>query len=87
MPDGDRHLIASSQLLQVFLLSFFTFTFPFSFVKKTDDLELTHRIFFLLSAHQKLQEFEEASGIEFTHIRLLARAFTHAQVGFNNLTL
>jgi len=50
-PDGDRHLIASSELLQ------------------------------------KLEEFEKASGIEFTHIRLLARAFTHAQVGFNNLTL
>ncbi|PFX26504.1 Ribonuclease 3 [Stylophora pistillata] len=50
-PDGDRHLIASSPILQ------------------------------------KLEEFEKASGIEFTHIRLLARAFTHPQVGFNNLTL
>ncbi|KAL9988518.1 hypothetical protein ACROYT_G002973 [Oculina patagonica] len=50
-PDGDRHLISSSSLLQ------------------------------------KLEEFEQASGIEFTHIRLLARAFTHPQVGFNNLTL
>jgi len=50
-PDGDRHLIASSELLQ------------------------------------KLQEFEQMSGIEFTHISLLARAFTHAQVGYNNLTL
>lgn len=50
-PSGDRHLIASSELLQ------------------------------------KLQEFEQVSGIEFTHIRLLARAFTHAQVGYNNLTL
>lgn len=50
-PDGDRHLIASSPILQ------------------------------------KLEEFEKASGIEFNHIRLLARAFTHPQVGFNNLTL
>ncbi|EDO32746.1 predicted protein, partial [Nematostella vectensis] len=36
---------------------------------------------------QKLVEFEEGSGIPFTHIRLLARAFTHPQVGKNNLTL
>ncbi|KAJ7372321.1 hypothetical protein OS493_019765 [Desmophyllum pertusum] len=50
-PDGDRHLIGSSSILQ------------------------------------KLEEFEKASGIEFNHIRLLARAFTHPQVGFNNLTL
>ncbi|XP_015787469.1 ribonuclease 3 [Tetranychus urticae] len=36
---------------------------------------------------QELREFEEMIGIEFTHIRLLARAFTHRSVGFNNLTL
>lgn len=36
---------------------------------------------------QELKEFEEMIGIEFTHIRLLARAFTHRSVGFNNLTL
>lgn len=36
---------------------------------------------------QTLVEFEEMTGIEFTHIRLLARAFTHRSVGFNNLTL
>lgn len=36
---------------------------------------------------QELKEFEEITGIEFTHIRLLARAFTHRSVGFNNLTL
>lgn len=34
-----------------------------------------------------LHEFERITGIEFTHIRLLARAFTHRSVGFNNLTL
>jgi len=50
-PNGDRHLISSSSILQ------------------------------------KLEEFEQASGIEFNHIRLLARAFTHPQVGYNNLTL
>ncbi|XP_074603919.1 ribonuclease 3 drosha [Brevipalpus obovatus] len=36
---------------------------------------------------KELHEFEDMIGIEFTHIRLLARAFTHRSVGFNNLTL
>ena len=36
---------------------------------------------------QKLTEFEEMTGIEFTHIRLLARSFTDRSIGFNNLTL
>jgi ribonuclease-3 len=36
---------------------------------------------------KELIKFEEITGIEFTHIRLLARAFTHRSVGFNNLTL
>ena len=36
---------------------------------------------------KELYEFEQITGIEFTHIRLLARAFTHRSVGFNNLTL
>jgi len=36
---------------------------------------------------QKLLKFEKATGIEFNHIRLLARAFTLRSVGFNNLTL
>ncbi|XP_076346956.1 ribonuclease 3 drosha [Tachypleus tridentatus] len=36
---------------------------------------------------KKLHEFENATGIEFTHIRLLARSFTHRSVGYNNLTL
>ncbi|XP_018494347.2 ribonuclease 3 [Galendromus occidentalis] len=36
---------------------------------------------------QKMTVFEKKIGVEFTHIRLLARAFTHRSVGFNNLTL
>ncbi|XP_035232949.1 ribonuclease 3-like, partial [Stegodyphus dumicola] len=36
---------------------------------------------------QKLNKFEEEIGIEFTHIRLLARALTHRSLGYNNLTL
>ena len=36
---------------------------------------------------QKLTEFEEMTGIEFTHVRLLARSFTDRSIGFNNLTL
>lgn len=36
---------------------------------------------------QKLVKFEEETGLEFTHIRLLARAFTMRNVGFNHLTL
>ncbi|KAK2161647.1 hypothetical protein LSH36_112g01031 [Paralvinella palmiformis] len=35
---------------------------------------------------QKMAKFEDATGIEFTHIRLLARAFTMRNVGFNHLT-
>lgn len=36
---------------------------------------------------QKLTKFEESIGVDFTHIRLLARAFTDRSVGFTNLTL
>lgn len=36
---------------------------------------------------QRLREFEAMTGIQFTHVRLLARAFTHRSIGFNNLTL
>ena len=36
---------------------------------------------------QKLVSFEDATGIEFDHVRLLARAFTLRSVGYNNLTL
>lgn len=36
---------------------------------------------------KKLTEFEAMTGIEFKHIRILARAFTHRSIGFNNITL
>ncbi|XP_026330964.1 ribonuclease 3 [Hyposmocoma kahamanoa] len=36
---------------------------------------------------QKLTEFEESIGVQFKHIRLLARAFTDRSVGFTHLTL
>ncbi|XP_058031234.1 ribonuclease 3 isoform X2 [Ahaetulla prasina] len=36
---------------------------------------------------QKLTEFEDTIGVLFTHVRLLARAFTLRTVGFNHLTL
>uniref|UniRef100_A0A673CRI8 Ribonuclease 3 n=1 Tax=Sphaeramia orbicularis TaxID=375764 RepID=A0A673CRI8_9TELE len=36
---------------------------------------------------QKLTSFEETIGVLFTHVRLLARAFTLRTVGFNHLTL
>ncbi|KAF6719972.1 Ribonuclease 3 [Oryzias melastigma] len=36
---------------------------------------------------QKLTSFEESIGVFFTHVRLLARAFTLRTVGFNHLTL
>ncbi|XP_050736665.1 ribonuclease 3-like [Eriocheir sinensis] len=35
----------------------------------------------------KLSKFEDSIGVEFKHIRLLARAFTDRSIGFNNLTL
>ena len=37
-------------------------------------------------ALQKLTKFEEDTGIEFNHIRLLARAFTDRSLGYNNLS-
>lgn len=36
---------------------------------------------------QKLTKFEDSIGVQFKHIRLLARAFTDRSVGFTNLTL
>ncbi|XP_028394785.1 ribonuclease 3-like isoform X2 [Dendronephthya gigantea] len=36
---------------------------------------------------KRLVKLEEAIGMQFKHIRLLARAFTHPQVGYNHLTL
>lgn len=36
---------------------------------------------------KKLTQFEETVGVEFKHIRLLARAFTDRSIGFTNLTL
>ncbi|KAK4883143.1 hypothetical protein RN001_006462 [Aquatica leii] len=36
---------------------------------------------------QKLTQFEDSIGVEFNHIRLLARAFTDRSVGYTNLTL
>lgn len=36
---------------------------------------------------QKLTSFEGSIGVLFTHVRLLARAFTLRTVGFNHLTL
>ena len=36
---------------------------------------------------KNLTVFETKTGIPFKHIRLLARAFTHRSIGFNNLTL
>ncbi|XP_067003035.1 ribonuclease 3 [Anabrus simplex] len=36
---------------------------------------------------QKLTQFEKSIGVEFKHIRLLARAFTDRSIGYTNLTL
>lgn len=36
---------------------------------------------------KNLKIFEETIGVEFTHIRLLARAFTDRSIGYTNLTL
>lgn len=36
---------------------------------------------------QNLVRFEDSIGVKFTHIRLLARAFTDRSIGFTNLTL
>jgi ribonuclease-3 len=47
------------------------------------DRHLIARSLFL----QELTELENSIGIEFKHICLLARAFTHSSVGYNYLTL
>lgn len=36
---------------------------------------------------QKLTKFEDGIGVMFSHIRLLARAFTDRSIGYTNLTL
>lgn len=36
---------------------------------------------------KNLKKFEETIGVEYTHIRLLARAFTDRSIGYTNLTL
>ncbi|EDV28069.1 uncharacterized protein TRIADDRAFT_20536 [Trichoplax adhaerens] len=36
---------------------------------------------------QGLTDFEESIGVEFKHIRLLAKAFTHPSAGLNHLTI
>nr|AVK59456.1 Drosha-PA [Nezara viridula] len=36
---------------------------------------------------QNLTKFEDSIGVQFNHIRLLARAFTDRSMGYNNLTL
>lgn len=36
---------------------------------------------------QKLEKFEESIGIRFNHIRILAKAFTHRNIGTNPLTM
>lgn len=41
----------------------------------------------LIPRLKELTKFEEVTGIDFNHIRLLARAFTHRSIGYNNLTL
>ena len=40
----------------------------------------------LLRPLQHLVKFEDMIGVEFTHIRLLAKSLTMKNVGFNNLT-
>lgn len=72
-PLGDRKWISQFPLLQVLRNNKVVF---FSF----------HCLNFFVFL-QKLKEFEEATGIEFKHIRLLARAFTDRSVGYTNLTL
>lgn len=49
--------------------------------RKTND----QNVFF--DCLQKLAEFEDSVGVEFTHIRLLARAFTDRSLGLSVLTL
>lgn len=38
-------------------------------------------------ALQLLTELEKSIGVTFKHIRVLAKAFTRRNIGFNNLTL
>ena len=74
-PLGDRHWISKSKPLQVSI--------------KISHKSTTSRcvIFSFLFLFKKLVAFEEQTGFQFNHVRLLARAFTMRNIGFNNLTL
>ncbi|KAL6440955.1 hypothetical protein ACFW04_003384 [Cataglyphis niger] len=81
-PTGDRQWIPSFELLQVYIVQHLKVNKFSSSVK--------HSYMFLIIfsyVKQKLTKFEESIGIEFTHIRLLARAFTDRSIGYTNLTL
>ena len=56
---------------------------PLQIQRPDGDRDLIENITLL----KKLTDFERMTGIEFRCIRLLARAFTHRSIGFNNLTL
>ena len=46
-------------------------------------------IFLYTTVHLHLQKMvflEQSVGVQFTHIRVLAKAFTHSSMGYTNLT-
>ena len=44
-------------------------------------------VLLLFMCFQKLKAFEGDIGVRFNHIRLMAKAFTHKNVGYNLLTM
>jgi len=81
-PTGDRQWISSFELLEVNIYLNIN-SLSLNFLNFLNFICFSYIIIFF----QKLTKFEESIGIEFTHIRLLARAFTDRSIGYTNLTL
>lgn len=75
-PDGDRHWIDTYPVLKV----------SFDLLKMINQ-SLKYVTLYFGFCFQKFTKFENQTGIQFNHIRLLARAFTDRSLGFSNLTL
>lgn len=68
-PQGDRHLISYSPILQV----------------SSGKSGYSTCIPFFALFPKKLVELEISTGVQFRHIRLLAKAFTHSSMQYSSL--
>lgn len=87
LPTGGGILQNSVQELIITLVTKPVIFNLFLFLLKLQEPNTDRQLIETSPVLQKLTEFEEAIGVIFTHVRLLARAFTLRTVGFNHLTL